>query len=163
MVDAEGSPEIAAKSILVVEDEVFVRIDVAMSLENEGYRVTQAANAEEALAVLQTQTPVHLMLTDVSMPGLIDGLQLAAQVRTQWPGVKIVLMSAHIVELPSGGSIDASVGKPFLMGKILECFDRLLGTSADAAQSSGDVEPQQSLVDAVVATVTGADPAPETA
>ena len=73
---AEGDPRIAAKSILVVEDETLVRMDVAMSLENEGYHVIQAANAEEALTVLQTQTPVHLVLTDINMPGLLMGCNL---------------------------------------------------------------------------------------
>jgi CheY-like chemotaxis protein len=162
MVDAEGNPEITAKSILVVEDEVFVRIDVAMSLENEGYRVTQAAKAEEALAVLQTQTPIHRMLTDVNMPGPIDGLQLADQVRMQWPDVKIVLMSAHILELPCGGSIDTVFGKPFLMDKMLECLDRLLGTAAAQAPSSDEVEPEQSLL-AAITTMTDANTGPEEA
>lgn len=115
MLHAEGNPEIAAKSILVVEDEVLVRMDVALSLGNAGYRVIQAANAGDALKVLQTQIPIHLILTDVNMPGPIDGLQLADQVRMQWPDVKIVLMSGHVNELPSDASIDALVRKPFLM------------------------------------------------
>jgi YesN/AraC family two-component response regulator len=124
---AEGD---AAKVILVVEDEVIVRMDVALSLEAEGYRVIQAANAEEALALLQTQTPVHLVLTDINMPGPIDGLQLATEVRMQLPDVKIVMMSGHINELPS--SVDALVAKPFPMDKLLECLDPLLASRSDA-------------------------------
>ena len=145
---AEGDPKIAAKSILVVEDELFVRLNVAMSLEDEGYRVIQAANAEEALAVLQTQTPVHLVLTDVDMPGAIDGLQLAAQVRMQLPDVKVVLMSGHINELPTGASIDAFVRKPLLMDTIFECLDRLLGTGAAQAQSSAELQNRWRFFDA---------------
>jgi CheY-like chemotaxis protein len=152
----------AVKTILIVEDEVLVRMHLATALEDEGYRVIQAANAAEALATLETAIPLDLMATDVNMPGSLDGLQLASHVRMRWPDKKIVLISAHIHELPPDGSIDALLGKPFPMNDMLECIGLLLAAAEVPKAPSADAEPEQSLLDSIVTTVTGADdPFPE--
>ena len=82
-------------TVLVVEDEVLVRIDVTLALEEEGFKVFEASNADEAIKVLDTHPEIHLMFTDIDMPGSMDGLKLAAAVRDRWPPVKIIITSGH--------------------------------------------------------------------
>jgi CheY-like chemotaxis protein len=81
------------RTILVVEDEVLIRIDLADYLRDCGYRVCEAANADEALAILQSGERVDLVLTDVQMPGSMDGFALARWVRDNHPGMKVLLTS----------------------------------------------------------------------
>jgi CheY-like chemotaxis protein len=82
-------------TVVVVEDETLVRMDIAMSLENEGFIVLEASNADEAIAILDAHNDVRLMFTDVDMPGSIDGLKLAEAVRDRWPPIKIIVASGH--------------------------------------------------------------------
>ncbi|MFW8642509.1 response regulator [Rhizobium beringeri] len=72
-----------AITVIVVEDETFVRLDIAMSLENEGFIVLEASNADDAIDILNTHAEIRLMFTDIDMPGSMDGLKLAAAVRGQ--------------------------------------------------------------------------------
>jgi len=78
---------------LVVEDEFFIREDVCAHLEECGFNVLQAANADEALETLLSRPDVDLVFTDVRMPGQIDGLQLARWVVSQRPNVAIIIAS----------------------------------------------------------------------
>jgi CheY-like chemotaxis protein len=82
-------------TVIVVEDETLVRMDIAMSLENEGFIVIEASNADEAIAILNVHPEIQLMFTDIDMPGSMDGLKLAAAVRDRWPPVKIIVASGH--------------------------------------------------------------------
>lgn len=58
---------------MVVEDEILIRMTLVDSLIDEGYRVYQAANADEAAAILKSREPIDLVITDVRMPGSMDG------------------------------------------------------------------------------------------
>jgi len=82
-------------TVLVVEDEVLIRMDIAQSLEDEGFQVLEASNADDAIVLLDTHPEVRLMFTDIDMPGSMDGLKLAAAVRDRWPPVKIIVTSGH--------------------------------------------------------------------
>ncbi|WP_312366129.1 response regulator [Ensifer sp.] len=82
-------------TVLVVEDEVLVRMDIAMSLEDEGFTVFEASNADEAIEILNARSDIRLMFTDIDMPGSIDGLKLAEAVRDRWPPIKIIVTSGH--------------------------------------------------------------------
>ncbi|MBP1859050.1 response regulator [Rhizobium herbae] len=82
-------------TVLVVEDEVLLRIDIAQSLEDHGFSVLEASNADEAIVILNAQSEIHLMFTDIDMPGSMDGLKLAAAVRDRWPPIKIIVASGH--------------------------------------------------------------------
>ena len=81
--------------VLVVEDEPLVRMAIVDHLEDEGFLVLQASNADEAVAILVTNLTVRIMFTDIDMPGGMDGLKLAAAVRDRWPPIKIVVTSGH--------------------------------------------------------------------
>ena len=93
-------------SVLVVEDEALIRMDVVDQLEAEGYIVFQASNADQAIIHLEKQPSIRILFTDIDMPGSMDGLKLAAAVRDRWPPVKIIVTSGHrlveITDLPDG-------------------------------------------------------------
>ena len=72
-------------TILVVEDEVLVRLNVVESLEELGYLVLQAANAADAITLLERRPDIRIVFTDVQMPGTVDGLMLADVVSKRWP------------------------------------------------------------------------------
>lgn len=65
----------------MIEDEVIVRMDIAMSLEEQGFDVVEAGNADEAVDFLNAHSDIRIMFTDIDLPGSIDGLKLAAAVR----------------------------------------------------------------------------------
>jgi CheY-like chemotaxis protein len=75
--------------ILIVEDELLLRMDSAEMIENAGFEVVQTRNADEAIAILQARPAIHVVFTDIQMPGSMDGLKLAQFVRDRWPPIKI--------------------------------------------------------------------------
>ena len=79
--------------VLVVEDEDMIREFVAEDLQEAGYQVMTASNADAAVDILQTRQDIRLVFTDVNMPGTMNGLQLAACVRDKWPRTHIVVTS----------------------------------------------------------------------
>ena len=81
------------ETILFVEDEVLTRMDMAEFLRQSGYRVSEAANAAEAIDALNSKLTVDLVVTDVKMPGDTDGFALAEWVRTNRPGVEVIVAS----------------------------------------------------------------------
>jgi two-component system, response regulator PdtaR len=113
-------------TILVVEDEVLVRLMVAEQLRDADFHVVEAANADEALAVLQHTTDVALIVTDIRMPGSMDGLELAKTVRTAFPRIRIVLTSGNIIQFTSVNHHDAFVPKPYQPDKIIGLIKTLL-------------------------------------
>jgi CheY-like chemotaxis protein len=82
--------------ILVVEDETVLRLDLVALLEDAGLDVLEAADADEALNLLAGHPDVRILLTDVQMPGSMDGLHLVHHVRKNWPGVGLMLMSGNL-------------------------------------------------------------------
>jgi CheY-like chemotaxis protein len=91
--------------ILVVEDEILVRLAAVCMFEDAGFRMIEAANSDEALELLTADSDVQLLFTDVNMPGAINGLALAQQVHERWPHIGIMVASANQVpqpELPMG-------------------------------------------------------------
>jgi signal transduction histidine kinase/DNA-binding response OmpR family regulator len=96
---APSVPAIASRggteSILVVEDEEMLRDLARGVLTREGYTVTAAGNASEARALIASQGPVDLLLTDVVVPGGFNGVELANQLRTLCPGLRVLYMSGY--------------------------------------------------------------------
>ncbi len=88
-----GQPE--AATILVVEDEVLVRLMISEYLREFGYNVVEANNAAEATQILQSEEPVEVVFTDIRMAGEMDGLALAQWIGQNKPGVGVVLTSAY--------------------------------------------------------------------
>src|ERR1700729_531842 len=87
--------------ILIVEDEALVRLSAVDMLEDAGFRMIEAVNSEQALELLAADSDVQLLFTDVNMPGTIDGLALARQVRDRWPHIGIMIASGKRTPLPA--------------------------------------------------------------
>jgi DNA-binding NtrC family response regulator len=82
-------------TILVVEDETLVRLHGVCVLEDAGFKVLEASNADDALAALAMHDDVLLVFSDVDMPGTMDGLALVRLVHQRWPSVRLLLTSGH--------------------------------------------------------------------
>jgi two-component system, response regulator PdtaR len=94
--------------VLVVEDEPLVRMTAADELDEAGFLVLEAKNADEAMAVLEAHSDeVQVLFTDVGMPGSMNGMALAEQVYQRWPHVLLLISSGyarpHPDEIPDHG------------------------------------------------------------
>ena len=93
--------------VLIVEDEFLLRMDAADMIAGAGFEVVEAANADEAIEVLEARRDITVVFTDIQMPGSMDGLKLARAVKGRWPPIKIVATSGHLhvreTDLPEGG------------------------------------------------------------
>lgn len=107
-------------AVLVVEDEPIIRFYECELAEEAGFLALQAANAEEAIRELEGPIAVEIMVTDVNMPGAMNGLELASVVRRRWPQIKIIVSSAHVENADKAKRSDfAFVPKPFAPGELL--------------------------------------------
>ena len=92
--------------VLVVEDEPMLLLMAGSVVEDAGFHPLYAANADEAVRILEARTDIRLVLTDVDMPGAMDGVRLAAAIRRRWPPIEIIVVSGHhtvdLDELPDG-------------------------------------------------------------
>ncbi len=135
----------AGASVLVVEDEESVRAMASRSLELAGFRVVQAANGREAIAVIAQRGPPALVLTDVMMPQM-DGIQLAAHLAERWPALPILFTSGYAPEeLERRGAHDVPRGtlpKPFTPDEVVRFV-----TNALARASGGYPDPYRSSRD----------------
>jgi CheY-like chemotaxis protein len=123
-----GNPQHGCPTILVAEDEILVRMMVTEALRQQGFNVAEAANAEEALSIIHSGIPIHLVLTDIRMPGTKDGADLAAAVRAEFPDVKVVIASSNPPENQLRQTVDGFFQKPYdisgLIGFIKALLDR---------------------------------------
>jgi CheY-like chemotaxis protein len=117
----------APPTVLVVEDEVLIRMMVSECLRQAGCEVFEAASADEALDVLSTSSGPDVLVTDVKMPGAVDGLELASRARQACPGLKVVVTSGHALAQNANGLADAFLAKPFalehLVGRVRALVD----------------------------------------
>jgi DNA-binding NtrC family response regulator len=118
-------PDEAAATVLVVEDEVLIRMTLAAMLRDEGFTVIEACDADEALVALAT-TPIEVLLTDVRMEGSMDGLELAGRVRSTMPDLKIVVVSGHLAAEKAVGVADAFVPKPYQAEDVVDRVRQIL-------------------------------------
>src|SRR5260370_17272931 len=85
-----------APNVLVVEDEMVLRMRAVDIVEDAGFNPVEAVNADEALAILESRSDIALLFTDIQMPGSMDGLKLAHAVHNRWPDIKIMLLSVQV-------------------------------------------------------------------
>jgi CheY-like chemotaxis protein len=114
--------------VLVVEDEFLLRISAVEMIEDAGFDVLQAADADEAIDILQVRPDIRVIFTDIHMPGSMDGLRLAHAVRGRWPPIKIIATSGRInvriSDLPEGGRF---IPKPYHPREIVRTLRELVG------------------------------------
>jgi two-component system, response regulator PdtaR len=106
--------------VLTVEDEFLVSEYLGQVLTEAGYEVIATANADEAIAVLETRSDIRIVLTDINMPGSMNGLKLAAAVRGRWPPIKLIITTGNGVprgdQMPAGSQF---LPKPHMPEQIL--------------------------------------------
>lgn len=110
----------APKCVLVVEDELLIRMMVSEELRDCGYQVIEAADADEALVILEA-CPPDLVISDVKMPGSLDGLGLLAAAKRSLPTLPVILVSAHLEAaeaMEEGAAL--FIPKPFSLGVIVD-------------------------------------------
>lgn len=113
-------------TVLVVEDEPLVRMTAIDIIEDAGFIALEAADADEAIAILEAHPEIRIVFTDIEMPGSINGLKLAAFIRDRWPPIEIVVTSGRIRDaeqhLPPGG---VYIPKPYRAAELAETLHRL--------------------------------------
>jgi len=117
--------------LLVVEDEILIRMDMARHLRGAGYDVIEADSADEALRILMADTNVDLVVTDLRMPGTTDGMELIKWIRRRASTIKVIVVSAYVDpywDLP----VEAVLPKPVLIDRLLDCVRQLLPRSEQA-------------------------------
>jgi two-component system, response regulator PdtaR len=110
--------------VLLVEDEPIIRLDLASELRGAHYEVIEASNAGEALSVLDSQA-IDLMISDVVMPGSMDGVALAEHARAVNPDMKIIIVSGYSSGPPANVA-DEFFAKPYGSTPVLKTCRQLL-------------------------------------
>lgn len=138
-----SSPENnALKNVLVVEDEMVLRIRAVDIVEDAGFTAVEAVNADEALSILESRSDISLLFSDIQMPGSIDGLKLAHAVHQRWPHIKIVLVSGQVKladnDKPSNSRF---FGKPIDVKQMIAELQGMIGKGAlDIVANDGIVQ-----------------------
>lgn len=116
-----GMGQSAQRTILVVEDELLIRMSAVASLEDAGFLVLEARHSAEALAILARHDEISILMTDVCMPGLMDGLALIARVQIDHPAIRSIVASGNT---SAAQAHDAGawgfVAKPYLSKTMLQ-------------------------------------------
>jgi CheY-like chemotaxis protein len=109
--------------VLVVEDEGLVRMNAVAMIEEAGFSVLEASDADDAIRILETRRDITVIFTDIEMPGSMNGIKLAHAVRDRWPPIKIIATSGHYGfregDLPTGGRF---LPKPYTLPQISEAL-----------------------------------------
>ena len=123
-----GSSAAKRPVVLIVEDELLLRMNAIDMIKSAGFEVVEAANADEAIEILEVRRDITVVFTDIQMPGSMDGLKLARAVRGRWPPIKIVATSGLVdvgeKDLPEGGRF---LAKPYRSEDLAEMLRELIG------------------------------------
>jgi CheY-like chemotaxis protein len=114
--------------VLVVEDEMLLRMRAVDMVEDAGYTSVEALDADEAVAILESRSDIALMFTDIQMPGSMDGLKLAHTVHKRWPLIRIILVSGQLK--PANADIPANsrfYGKPLEAKEMIAELQSMIG------------------------------------
>lgn len=121
-------PVQCAASILVVEDELLVRMMISDSLRDAGFNVIEAFNADEAVQILHSDVAIDLVLSDVRMPGSMDGLELMSYARERFPSLPFIITSGHLmVEDALARGAHKFLPKPYSFGHAIGLIESELG------------------------------------
>jgi CheY-like chemotaxis protein len=115
----------ASKRVVVVEDEFLIRMMLVEMLQDEGYDVVEAENGDVALPLLDEG--VAVLLTDVQLPGSLDGLALVRQARLTLPDLPVIYMTGRpVAMLSTVGDRETVVGKPYQIQDIRDAVARMI-------------------------------------
>ena len=112
-----------APVILIVEDETLIRWGAVKMAEDAGFEVLEAADADEAIEILEHRNDIQVVFTDFHMPASMDDLKLARAVRYRWPPIKIIVTSGRQLpiehDIPEGGRFFPKPYSPFQIQSVL--------------------------------------------
>jgi CheY-like chemotaxis protein len=119
---------IFVSTVLVVEDEVLLRMQAVDIVEDAGYVSVEAVDADKAVAILESRSDIALLFTDIQMPGSMDGLKLAHAVHERWPPIKIILVSGQLkspdMDIPADSRF---FGKPLEAKEVIAELRHMIG------------------------------------
>jgi len=121
----------ALRAVLVVEDEMMLRMRAVDMVEDAGFTSVEAVNADDALAILESRSDIQLLFTDIQMPGTIDGLTLANAVHERWPLIKIILVSGQLKLTDGDKPADSRFfGKPLDVKQMMAAMQDMIGNGS---------------------------------
>jgi CheY-like chemotaxis protein len=126
---APSISSVRTPTILVVEDDVMVRAMWSEELRAEGFTVVQATNVDEAVAVLRSTINVDIVVTDMQMPGAMDGTALVRLIRADYPFLKVVMVSGQLPDERTFEQLHGFLRKPATPSQ-LSSYLHLLKNSA---------------------------------
>jgi len=119
---------VAPPVVLIVEDEMLLRMRAVDMVEDAGYTSVEAVDADEAVTILEARSDIALLFTDIQMPGSMDGLRLAHAVHERWPPIKIILVSGALKLAKSDIPADSRFfGKPLEAKEMIAEMQEMLG------------------------------------
>ena len=121
----EEQPKLAR--VLLVEDDVLVRLMIADELREAGLAVIEAASADEALAYLGAGGHADLVFTDIEMPGTMNGLEMARHLKAWTPSLPLILTSGKFMP-QNVGSLGLFISKPYSVDRAVQLVLEQLGT-----------------------------------
>jgi two-component sensor histidine kinase/CheY-like chemotaxis protein len=118
-------------NVLVVEDEMILRMRAVDLVEDAGFCPVEAVNADEAMSILEARSDISLLFTDIQMPGSMDGLKLARAVHERWPSIKIILVSGQVRPSDAERPADSRFfGKPLGVEQMITELQAMVGAGA---------------------------------
>jgi two-component sensor histidine kinase/CheY-like chemotaxis protein len=118
-------------NVLVVEDEMVLRMRAVDIVEDAGFTPVEAVNADEAIAILEARSDIDLLFTDIQMPGSMDGLKLAHAVHDRWPSIRIILVSGQVKPSDAERPADSRFfGKPLAARQMINELRAMVGEGA---------------------------------
>lgn len=135
---AKAEAEDRAAVVLVVEDEVLIRLAIADYLRDCGYSVLEAAAAEEAMAIFTAAVTVDVVFSDVNLPGPMNGFALATWIRQNHPGIPVILTSgaAKAAEAAADVCTDGPlIEKPYPVERVGDRIKALLAAAKASPQA----------------------------
>ena len=118
----------ALPTVLIVEDEMMLRMRAVDIVEDAGFTPIEAVNADDALAILESRSDIELLFTDIQMPGSIDGLKLAHAVHERWPLIKIMIVSGQLKLTDADKPLDSRFfGKPLDVKHMVAQMQDMMG------------------------------------
>ena len=125
------TPTASSPTVLVVEDEMVLRMRAVDIVEDAGFNSVEAVNADEALSILESRSDISLLFTDIQMPGSLDGLKLAHAVHKRWPAIKIILVSGQVNLSDAEKPADSRFfGKPLENDQMISEIQEMVGIGA---------------------------------
>lgn len=119
-----------APRVLIVEDEFLIRMTLVEALSEEGFEVIEAGTGDAALPMLQADPAIRLLLTDIKLPGVLDGRELVRQARQLLPNLPVVFMSGQPDPADRSSAHEVFISKPYTLNDICSAARRLTACAA---------------------------------